>query len=298
MSKYQHTEFTGGDSINSNSWVVQNLNSALDTWNDKLSEIWTLLTTSPQSFRGGGIWHIIVSINGALKGIGYALVLFFAVGVIKTCGSFTELKKPEVAVKCFIRFVLAKASVTYCMDIMSVFFTVAQGAISSIMGASGLGSITEAALPESMVSTIESVGFFASIPLWAVTLLGSLFICPRRGMIWTCTGSPNHINAMDINSDYGGGGNPVVLKSEFLLSLCEQLVGSGKLNAKEKSIIDRCTAIVYRDYIRRGYSGKVPTLHDFYYELLQQEEPEATLLCPLRQAKPVPTRFFLRAGIH
>ena len=112
-----------------------------------------------------------------MKAIGYALlVLFFVVGVIKTCGSFTELKKPEVAVKCFIRFVLAQAAVTYCMDLMTAIFTIAQGAISSIIGASGLSAVTEAALPESMVSTIENVGFFESIPLWAVTLLGSLFI--------------------------------------------------------------------------------------------------------------------------
>ena len=87
--------------------------------------------------------------------------------------------------------------------------------------------------------------------------------------------SPNHINALDMEQGYGDGGNPVVLKSEFLLSLCEQLVGSGKLSAKEKSIIDRCTALVYREYIRSGYTGKVPTLHDFYHELLLQPEPEA-----------------------
>ena len=90
-------------------------------------------------------------------------MLFFVVGVIKTCGSFTELKKPEVAVKCFIRFVLAQAAVTYCMDLMTAIFTIAQGAISSIIGASGLSAVTEAALPESMVSTIENVGFFESI---------------------------------------------------------------------------------------------------------------------------------------
>ncbi|MGM9538341.1 MAG: VirB4-like conjugal transfer ATPase, CD1110 family [Candidatus Onthomonas sp.] len=87
--------------------------------------------------------------------------------------------------------------------------------------------------------------------------------------------SPNHINALDMEQGYGGGENPVVLKSEFLLSLCEQLVGSGKLNAKEKSIIDRCTASVYREYIRSGYQGKTPTLRDFYTELLLQPEPEA-----------------------
>ena len=87
--------------------------------------------------------------------------------------------------------------------------------------------------------------------------------------------SRTHINAMDMEQGYGDGENPVVLKSEFLLSLCEQLVGSGKLSAKEKSIIDRCTANVYRDYIREGYQGSVPTLQDFYAELLRQSEPEA-----------------------
>ena len=87
--------------------------------------------------------------------------------------------------------------------------------------------------------------------------------------------SSNHINAMDMERGYGDGDNPVVLKSEFLLSLCEQLVGAGKLSAKEKSIIDRCTAQCYHDYIRGGYKGQVPTLQDFHAELLRQPEPEA-----------------------
>ena len=87
--------------------------------------------------------------------------------------------------------------------------------------------------------------------------------------------SRNHINAMDMDQGYGDGENPVVLKSEFLLSLCEQLVGSGKLSAKEKSIIDRCTAGVYHDYIRNGYQGAAPTLQDFHAELLRQTEAEA-----------------------
>ena len=87
--------------------------------------------------------------------------------------------------------------------------------------------------------------------------------------------SPNHINAMDMEKGYGDGENPVVLKSEFLLSLCEQLIGAGKLSAKEKSIIDRCTAQVYQDYIRGGYQGKAPTLQDFHAELLRQPETEA-----------------------
>ena len=156
---------------------MDNLNSALNTWNGKLAEIWTLLSTSPEDFKGGGIWNTIVGINGALKAVGYALlVLFFVMGVMKTCGSFAELKKPELAVKCLVRFVLAQATVTYGMDIMTTLFTVAQGAVSTIMSSSGLSAMTATALPADMVTTINSVSFMESIPLWAITLLGSLFI--------------------------------------------------------------------------------------------------------------------------
>ena len=87
--------------------------------------------------------------------------------------------------------------------------------------------------------------------------------------------SPNHINAMDMEQGYGDGENPVVLKSEFLLSLCEQLMGAGQLSAREKSIIDRCAAQCYRDYLRRGCRGAAPTLQDFHAELLRQPEEEA-----------------------
>ena len=87
--------------------------------------------------------------------------------------------------------------------------------------------------------------------------------------------SKNHINAMDMNADYGDGANPVILKSEFILSLCEQLIGSSNLGAKQKSIIDRCTANVYRIYQQGNYQGVPPTLQDFREELLKQDEPEA-----------------------
>ena len=90
--------------------------------------------------------------------------------------------------------------------------------------------------------------------------------------------SDNHINAMDMNKDYGDGANPIILKSEFLLSLCEQLIGSGNLGPKQKSIIDRCTAQVYRVYQQGNYMGVAPTLQDFREELLKQEEPEAKAL--------------------
>ena len=88
--------------MDSDNWVVQNLENALDTWNSKMAEVWSLLTMSPQSFKGGGIWQVILQINGAVKGIGLALlVLFFLVGVVKTSGSLTEVKRPEHALKLF-----------------------------------------------------------------------------------------------------------------------------------------------------------------------------------------------------
>ena len=161
----------------SDNWVVQNLENALETWNKKLAEIWQLLTTLPQNFKGGGIWSAIVNINNAVQAIGLALlVLFFVVGVVKTCGSFSEVKKPEHALKLFIRFALAKGVITYGMELMMALFNVVQGTIGTIMTAAGFTTAQQTTLPPEMVEAIESCGFFASIPLWAVTLIGGLFI--------------------------------------------------------------------------------------------------------------------------
>jgi hypothetical protein len=163
--------------VSSGNWVIDNLNNALQTWNDKMSEIWLLVTQSPTEFKGGGIWNVIVNIHGALQATGLALlVLFFVIGVVKTCGSFTEVKKPEHALKLFIRFALAKGVVTYGLELMMALFNIVQGIISTIMNSSGLGSATQTVLPNTIVQAIEDCGFFASIPLWAVTLIGGLFI--------------------------------------------------------------------------------------------------------------------------
>lgn len=163
--------------LESDNWIVQNLQNALDTWNEKLAEIWQIITQSPENFKGGGIWDVIVQINGALMAIGLALlVLFFVICVMKTCGSFAEVKKPEHALKIFIRFVLAKAVVTYGLELMMAVFNIVQGVVSTIMNAAGFGGATQTVLPQEMVSAIEDVGFFDSIPLWAVTLIGGLFI--------------------------------------------------------------------------------------------------------------------------
>lgn len=161
----------------SDNWVVQNLENALETWNSKLSEIWQLLTTSPQQFKGGSIWSVMVNINGAVQAIGLALlVLFFVVGVVRTCGSFTDVKKPEHALKLFIRFAVAKGVITYGLELMLALFDIVQGTISTIMTSAGFGTPNQTTLPAEMVTTIESCGFFESIPLWAVTLIGGLFI--------------------------------------------------------------------------------------------------------------------------
>ena len=163
--------------LESDNWIVQNLQNALDTWNEKLAEIWQIITQSPENFKGGGIWDVIVQINGALMAIGLALlVLFFVIGVMKTCGSFAEVKKPEHTLKIFIRFVLAKGVVTYGLELMMAVFNIVQGVVSTIMNAAGFGGATQTVLPQEMVSAIENVGFFDSIPLWAVTLIGGLFI--------------------------------------------------------------------------------------------------------------------------
>ena len=161
----------------SDNWIVGNLQRSLDTWNGKLSEIWTLINQSPETFKGGTIWNVIVNINGAVQAIGLALlVLFFLVGVVKTCGSFAEVKKPEQVLKLFVRFALAKAVITYGLELMLAIFKIVQGVVQTIMQTAGLGSATQTTLPQEMIAAIESCGFFESIPLWAVTLIGGLFI--------------------------------------------------------------------------------------------------------------------------
>ena len=161
----------------SDNWVVQNLVNALETWNSKLAEIWTLITQSPESFKGGTIWNVIVNIHGAVQAIGLALlVLFFVVGVMRTCGSLAETKRPETALKLFIRFALAKGVVTYGLELMMALFNIVQGLISTIMSSAGFGTAQQTVLPAEIVTAVESCGFFESIPLWAVTLIGGLLI--------------------------------------------------------------------------------------------------------------------------
>ena len=161
----------------SDNWVVQNLENALDTWNSKLSEIWKLLTETPETFKGGGIWKVILNIHNSVQAIALALVvLFFVIGILKTCVNFSELKRPEKAIKLFLRFAIAKGLVIYGLDLMLSLFKIFQGVSSTIMKASGLTTISKTKLPTEIITAIENTSFLDSIPLWAVTLIGGLFV--------------------------------------------------------------------------------------------------------------------------
>ncbi len=158
------------------SWIQSNLENALNTWNGKLTEIYDLVVTHPMDFRGGSIWKVIMNINGAMQAIGLALlVLFFVIGVMKTCGSLTEVKKPEHALRLFIRFAIAKIVVTHGLEIMNAILNIGYGITMQVMTKSSLLN-SPTSLPGSIVDAINNLGFFEQIPLWAVTLLGSLFI--------------------------------------------------------------------------------------------------------------------------
>ena len=160
-----------------NNWIVENLEHAFETWNEKLREMWSLLTQSPQSFKGGAIWRTVLTINGAVQAIGYGLlVLFLAISIFRSAGSFRDFQRPEHLLRHFISFVLAKLAISYGMDLMMDIFTICSGIISAAAGSVGGIAGASVSLPSDIVTAIEDIGFLESIPLWFVTLLGSLFI--------------------------------------------------------------------------------------------------------------------------
>lgn len=163
--------------MSSGNWIIDNIANALETWNEKMAEILNLIVQSPETFKGGGIWNTITNINGALQAIGYALlVLFFLTGVVKTCTNFSELKRPEQAVKLFIRFAVAKIIISYGMELLSALFKIVQGVVSTILSAGGGAVDTPITMPDEMVTAVKELSFLESIPVWAVSLLGSLVV--------------------------------------------------------------------------------------------------------------------------
>ena len=152
------------------------LYQGLEYLGNMLDKMWSILTTSPQSFKGGGIWSVITTINGVLGAIGTALlVLFFTIGVIKTCGSFAELKKPETAVKVFIRFAISKALIDNCLSILVDFVTIVQDVIKRITDSSSIGTALEFVIPSDVQSSFDSVGILdGAIPLWSVCFIAHI----------------------------------------------------------------------------------------------------------------------------
>ena len=158
-------------------WIIENINGAFSTWNSKLTELWSLVATSPESFKGGAVWAVMQGIHNTLLAVGYGLlILFFAIALFKNTATLNELRRPEAAVHYLIRFIAAKALVGYGMEIMLSIFEICNGVVSQM--ASGMGGITQAmvTLPAEIETAIHDVGFLASIPLWLVTILGSLII--------------------------------------------------------------------------------------------------------------------------
>ena len=147
-----------------NNWIVDNLQHALTTWNDRLAEMWTLLTESPQTFKGGAIWSAVTTINGAMQAIGYGLlVLFFAISIFKSSATFRDFQRPEFVIKHFIYFVLAKVGITYGMDLITNIFSVCNGIVTTAASSVGGVTGTTAALPDEIVEAINDTGFLASI---------------------------------------------------------------------------------------------------------------------------------------
>ena len=161
----------------SGNWIIDILNYTLNFWSEAMQTIWTLLTTSPQNIRGGAVWSAIANIQGGLKAIAYALlVLFFIVGVVKTTTNFSEIKRPEVALKLFIRFAIAKAVVSYSMDILTGIFKIGHGILNNISAHAGGVLTTGITLPDAIAQKIDQCSFLDSIPLWIVALIGALLV--------------------------------------------------------------------------------------------------------------------------
>ena len=157
-------------------WLIESLKWTFEFWNSKQTEIWQLVSTTPEEFKGGDIWRLALTLNDGLKTIGYGLlVLFFALSICKSTINFRDLRRPEQGLRFFIRFVLAKTAVTYGIDLMTAIFNICTGIVSVIAEKMGTAA-ADMALPEELETAVNEVGFLASIPLWLVTILGCLVI--------------------------------------------------------------------------------------------------------------------------
>ena len=157
--------------------IINSLQSALSIWNEKLGELFSMLTTTPEEFRGGAIWAIILKVFDSMSAVGLALVtLCWFAGVIKTVGTFTELKRPEVAVKVIVRLILAQYVVTNALELMKQFISLACGIVANIMTASGFLAEDGLVLPEEIISAAQNIGVISGLGAWIVALICMLVI--------------------------------------------------------------------------------------------------------------------------
>lgn len=149
-----------GENLNQN-WIVENLNNAFSTWNGKLGELWGLVTTGPQTFKGGAVWGVMQTLHNGMVGIGYALVvLFFAISLCKNTMNFHELKRPEAAIHYFLRFVAAKALVGYGILNVAV-----RGEIAFALSATTPGRLTVCRL-----TGFTDIQIFLQVLLWSAAM--------------------------------------------------------------------------------------------------------------------------------
>ncbi|HMM31458.1 MAG TPA: hypothetical protein PKB13_06735 [Clostridia bacterium] len=169
--------FVSGDTT---PWIIEILQNALNTWNERLGQVFTILTTTPQSFGGGVIYDVIKNINGAMQSIGLSLlVIFLLIGVVKKSTSFEDMKRPEQIIKLFLRFVIGKVVISYGMLLMSEILSVGLGIIAN-MGTTQIASISIA--PE-IVAAAQDAGFMATLFPSVLALIGSLIMTVISVMI-------------------------------------------------------------------------------------------------------------------
>lgn len=231
-----------GENLNQN-WIVENLNNAFSTWNGKLGELWGLVTTGPQTFKGGAVWSVMQTLHNGMVGIGYALVvLFFAISLCKNTMSFHELKRPEAAIHYFLRFVAAKALVGYGMDIMLNVFSICNGIVTDMAD-----------------SIVDPENEYAPL----VQELGG-------EVVNISVDSSTYFNPLDFKPDKSTDIPPYVAKAEFVLSLCEQIMKKENVLPGDRSLIDRALRSIYKPLIESKYTAPCPTIKDLWAALNSQ----------------------------
>lgn len=151
------------------------LSTALEQWNNKIDDILNLLTKTPEEFKPE-VWRIIQNIFGSMQAVGYALlVLFFFIGILKTAGSLTELKRPEVALKAFIRFLLTKLALDNCMRGMNSFIDIGKSLVLTVNSKAGI-NITALTVPDGVQQAIKQLKWNNGLFMAIVAMIGSLVI--------------------------------------------------------------------------------------------------------------------------